>query len=666
MAIVDEFGNPLGDPSKNRPKSSNRKSSSLTKGARPFTRFIGSNGPEGDVHSSPGAAWVVTILRWDNRDTAFMAGDFIKTRRPLVIISDCIQVKVSNSKKSPTQAAELILKGGDINYATAVAPGDYIFINMLDSEKAALKVRNKAIGTSGAINDYFDGLKFVGKIASVRKNLQIIDPQDRGKKILTYRVAAHSFTEFNNKIYFNPTLTDNDGRILRFMSHLSDEFKQMINDKTFANCHEILKAFMVLFLGNKPGEGVLANSASRITPNEIYQVPNRYSSLLGRKGDRYIQTLNILMGVQEYTQGSSKRTPAAGFNPKFKNADLSVSANTKTIKETLQNIQGESVISTDLWNSVSVWSILKKYLNDTVNEMYTTLRVDPAGKVVPSFIVRQVPFTTEHYTNRSKKDDIFTRFLTLPRWQIDPAFIFSSDIGREDAARINFVQIFGQSARVDNTTATINLQNAQGNYQFDGDDIKRNGLRPLVKTSNHDLVVESREGDTKKLGFKAPLWATLIADWVFAGHLKLNGTLVSYGVVEPIAVGDNLEFDDIVYHIEQVDHLGVIDVEGKKQFRTTFSLSNGVHKNNTKNNIIYGEMDHTDSLSDLERDDRNDRLLPGVTDVQDLPGRSRVKGEEIKRTPQKSFSNGYEKKDLGKSGDSKSPIPLPKVPKDDA
>ena len=655
MGFLDEFGNPLGDAFKNVAKSAKRKLGTLTKGARPFTRFIGANGPEGDVHSSSGAAWVVTILRWDNRDTAFMSGDFIKTRSPLVIINDCIQVKISNSKKSPTQAANLILKGGDLNYLTATAPGDYIFINMLDSEKAALKVRDKAVGTRGAVNDYFDGLKFVGKITSVRKNLKVIDPQDRGRKILTYKVAAHSFTEFNNKIYFNPTLTDNDGRILRFMSHLSDEFKQMINEKTFANCHDILKAFMVLFLGNKPGDGVLKNAAASITPNEIYQVPTRYSSLLGRRGDRYIQTLSILMGVQEYNQGASNITPAKGFNPKLKNADQSVLSNVKTIKETMQKIQGESVISTDLWNSVSVWSILRKYLNETVNEMYTTLRVDPSGKIVPSFVVRQVPFTTEHYINRDKKDDIFTRFLTLPRWRIDPALLWDEDIGREDAARVNFVQIFGQSARVDNKQATINLQNARGNYQFDGDDIKRNGLRPLVKTSNHDLLSESKTGGIKAKGFKAPLWATLIADWTFAGHLKLNGVISSYGIVEPIAVGDNLEYNDIVYHIEQLDHVGFISPEGKKQFRTTISLSNGVHKNNTKSNVIYGEMDNTDSLADLERDDKNDRLLPGVGDVQDVPGRS--EGEEAgKRTPQKSFNNNFENKNLGKSGDSKNPI----------
>ena len=656
MEKRDGFGNPLGDSSKNRPKSSKKKKPSISRSVRPFTRFIGSNGPEGDVHSSPGAAWVVTIVRWDNRDTAFMSGEFIKTRKPLVIVNDCINVKVSNSKNSPTQAAELVLKGGDINYSTAVAPGDYIFINMVDSEKVAMKVRGKALGTKGAINDYFDGLKFVGKIASVRKNLQVVDPNDTGKKVLTYRIAAHSFTEFNNKIYFNPTLTDNDGRLLRYLSHLSDEFNQMVGDKLLSNCHEILKAFIVLFLGNKPGDGVLKNSTAKITPNEIYEVPNRYSSLLNRTGNRYINNINVLMGVQEYVVGSNNRKPGKGFNPKFKELFQTLKANLRTIKETTKPIQGESVIATDLWNNVSVWSIFKKYLNETINEMYTTLRVSPTNDIIPTFVVRQIPFTTEHYTNRSKKDDINTRFLTLPRWKIDPALIFSSNIGREDAARINFVQVFGQYARADSQTLYINAQNAKGNYQLDGDDIKRNGLRPLIKTSNNDLI--------SGLGFKAPLWATLVADWVFAGHLKLNGSITCYGIVEPIAVGDNLEFDDIVYHIEQIDHFGVISPDGKKQFRTTISLSNGIHKNNTKENVIYGEMENTDSFTDIFRDSKNDRLLPGVTDVQDIPGRNG--GEEINRvikskpfgaTKEESFSKNYEKKELGKGGDSKNATP---------
>ena len=81
MGFIDELGNPLGVA-----KSLLKR---LSVGPKPFVRTIAPNGPDEAIHSSPGAAAVITILRWDNRDTVFLTGDFIKIRRFLVIIYDC-------------------------------------------------------------------------------------------------------------------------------------------------------------------------------------------------------------------------------------------------------------------------------------------------------------------------------------------------------------------------------------------------------------------------------------------------------------------------------------------------------------------------------------------------------------------------------------------------
>ena len=91
-----------------------------------------------DSHqTSPG--YVLTIVRWSNRDTlnynSPLSPSTFDTRRPLTVINDAITVTVSNTKAglSPTMTA--ILKGGDLNYKTAVHAGDYIFVNMLNWEK---------------------------------------------------------------------------------------------------------------------------------------------------------------------------------------------------------------------------------------------------------------------------------------------------------------------------------------------------------------------------------------------------------------------------------------------------------------------------------------------------------------------------------------------------
>jgi hypothetical protein len=44
-----------------------------------------------------------------------------------------------------------------------------------------------------------------------------------------------------------------------------------------------------------------------------------------------------------------------------------------------------------------LWSVLQQFLNPTVNEMYTCLRVNKDNRVVPTLVVRQIPFTTEAF-----------------------------------------------------------------------------------------------------------------------------------------------------------------------------------------------------------------------------------------------------------------------------
>ena len=244
--------------------------------------------------------------------------------------------------------------------------------------------------------------------------------------------------------------------------------------------------------------------------------------------------------------------------------------------------------------------------------------------------MRQKPFNTEHYDNFAKGDVTeHTKFLTLPRWRISPDLITNLNIGRSDNGRINFCQVFTRSLSVDSNFDQA-AQIRAGNFVEDKDDIIRNGRKPFVASCNYDYAGSDTEHRARK-------WARLVADWVFNGHLKMNGTIESVGIEDPICVGDNLELDNIVYHIETIAHNMTISADGFNSFRTSLNLSMGVSKDSTASVPVYAEMDHTDSYTRRKDDYEHEKILPGFSDTQDLPSRSL--GEEVKETRQATFTN---------------------------
>jgi hypothetical protein len=269
-----------------------------------------------------------------------------------------------------------------------------------------------------------------------------------------------------------------------------------------------------------------------------------------------------------------------------------------------------------------------------LNESYTCYRLAPDGNVYPSIVVRQKPFNNRHYESFADKVAIHTKFLDLPRWRISPDLITSLNIGRSDSGRINFVQVFSRSLSIDenfNQAAQIDAEN----FYEDKDDIIRHGRKPYIVNCNYDYPGSDSE-------LRAREWALLVADWVLNGHLKMNGRIQTIGIEEPICIGDNLELDDIVYHIESIGHNMSIAPNGAKMFRTNLSLSMGISEKSTKSIPVYAEMDHTDTKKRREEDFAKERgkMLPGFSDTQDLPdSKSRKRGEEVQETEQATFTN---------------------------
>ena len=603
-----------------------------------------------DSHqTSPGC--VLTFIRRENRLPKYYKHVDPKTsKKPLVVDNDCVEVSVTRSKGGVTKSMTAVLLSGEINYSTAVHSGDFVFVNILnwaegtDNTVTCQTVAKKAANLR-PINEFNDGFKGFFKIQSVRE--QLIRQPD-GKLRLYYTIIAHAFTEFNNIMYFNQYMLEPNApnNQFLFIQRLNSSFSSVVSKQNVLNLQKIMSLLYKSCLGEGISqEGRFSKAGILKSGNDQFLIPYQIGRLLGLISGqtplKVADTYNFLMGIQQYTSNSSGSTSLSkGFNPIVNNSD-------GRIYETPYNVEGASLLQAEYWNQKQVWSIFKQYTNEVVNELYTCFRVSPDNdRVMPTVVFRQKPFTNEDYLNRFKMaenktedgtDTVVTKFLSLPRWKISPEMVLSSNLGCDEAARINFVQVFGRKTLLNDDQAinsNISQQIASGNYDYDIDDIVMNGLRPLIVTSDFDFVL-SKEGNVKD--HRAIKWTKLLADWVFGGHLKQTGTINCVGIQDPIAEGDNLEFNGNVYHIENITDTFTQAAEGNRSFRTTIAVSNGISKESDENFTIYPNMEFSESYPLKLDDSKNNQILPGYSDTQD--GSNRDKGEID--TQKEKFTKSY-------------------------
>ena len=606
-----------------------------------FIKDIGAN--DSDSHqTSP--AYMLTFLRWSERDTVNFSNkntadySFLNTRPPLVVVSDCINLNVSSSKSSHIHQASMILLGGDINYATAVAPGDFVFINMLDSDEKLFgsgRGPNNAdpdslyTRASGAkqINGAHDGFKGVFKIHAVRK---IFQTTPEGVKTLHYQITAAAFTEFNQVVYFNPYITfagqQDQQRATDTLNRLATaEWAE--RTKVVNNLGSAFIGLIGFLIGNGFDEDYAPQKKEVVKNfNQSFLMPTKATSLMGlrSKSARPITAsmfFNYFVGIQKYNK-AEKATLSKGLNPSY--------TTDGTYFRSKEDPPGVTILQAEPWAQVTAWSILQQYSNSLLNEMYTSFKLTPNNKVMPCVVFRQKPFTSSSF--KKENSTSVTEFLSLPRWNLNANIIYTMSLGRDEVARVNFVHIVTKTRNVDLQSEAAQ-QASVGAQRMNSDDIMRNGLRPFIASCDFDFP-----SDDNKRNNAIP-WNKLVYDWLANGHLKENGTVQTVGIEEPIAVGDNCQIDNTVYHIEGIDHVMQINAAGSKNFQTTIKLSYGVDAREDRKdyNPIYPEMQFTDAFK-YRRDNFNngDKSLPGFSDSQDVFGRS--SGEEVKETKERAFS----------------------------
>jgi hypothetical protein len=99
-------------------------------------------------------------------------------------------------------------------------------------------------------------------------------------------------------------------------------------------------------------------------------------------------------------------------------------------------------------------------------------------------------------------------------------------------------------------------------------------------------------------------WMDLLADFIVGGHMVFTGSLTTVGITAPICIGDNIEWDGIVFQIETITHSCSIDASGKKIFLSSFALTHGINAIPPNGDLgVYAGID-----SELDRD-----FEPGLT-----------------------------------------------------
>ena len=579
-----------------------------------------------DSHqTSPG--YVIAFLPFYYRDTYHKRSQFedvstteksLQIQKPIVIVNDAVNISITNSKADPMDTAEVQLLSGDVNYSAAIAPGDHALIWLVNNQDDFYRISNDILNRRANLNGERSGLKFVGKVNSVRQIMQI-QPND-GKKMYRHVITMVGFSEFQTQVYFNellsPVIQTGDGLTanLQFFAQVSDQYQNLfksIKDDARLPTEKLITFFVDVFMGPGPKNAAkLVDDRLEQTPNASFLVPTeiaRYLGLaLGAKADKslgfqYSDILHRIFGLQNYSDSMFPIFSSGGRTNYFK----------------CKPLKGGTLLPPANFNNTTLWSLLTQFMNPALNELYTTLKYIPAkGGIYPTLVLRQLPFSTKYLAKNPKyNSDQITLFSNLPRWKLAPTYpILNYNLGTTDAERFNFFQVYTNSIADNDQQRAMQVQLVSGNVQLDLADIIRSGPRIHTTTSDTEAAIQS-DGTVRPSAINE--WAEIIADCFVNGHLRMNGTIVLAGIQDAISVGDNFEFDGKLFHIEGIEHrYSAEPTRGIKSFTTTLMLTRGYYIN------ANGELDYMSSQS-TQREYQPDQELPGYTDeeryVNDVP-----------------------------------------------
>lgn len=557
--------------------------------------------------------WVIAVIRFQNPVTysrskngsfSTLFGDAVKTRgKPLIIMDDCVQISVQNTKANHLTNFNAVLMPGPINYLAEIMPGDWVAVWMMNDRKTADVVIEK-IRNGQPANGFMSGLKFLGRAHAPRK--QIIQDPGTGMRQARYTLSGTGFGEFDSTLFYEPHLAEKIPQLGRYFAKLGVAINDIIRSNGQGiDVNKAIVTYLDLLLGKGvpqnlglPGGDIRLKSTAGLEAGYSYILPAEVGSLIGKTQKTkaggilaYSDILEVLYGVQAYSDPEISTDEKALIDG---DPDVTISdvQNGQLFNPTgargpgSRRFTGIEMLGTFLptvpqFTNKSVWSILNTYLNSAVNEMFTCLRVNGTGEVVPTLVVRQLPFTTP----LGDPGIPTTPFHDLPRWKIHPILAKRVDYGRSDSLRINFIHVYGDSGP--DKTNLVARQIIDSPPARDDLDIARSGLRPYMQSVNCHTTDIRTKGPEK--------WIALLSDFLMGQHMTFTGTIDLVGIQAPICVGDNLEFDDVLFHIEAITHSCSISPDGRKTFTTSVQLSHGVRASASLDDLhLYAGIEDED------------------------------------------------------------------------
>lgn len=593
----------------------------------------------------------VTYQRTQKGSFSTLFPDAVKVRgKTLIITSDAIQVQTSQTKGNHLTQMSATLLPGEVNYLSEILPGDYVLVWMLQEQERAADIVSR-IRDGRACNKFMDGLKFMGRVQSLTKNLTQ-DPG--GARTVRYSLSSVGFSEFDATFYYNQYLAENVTSISRWMGRVTRSFNQLI-----ANGQIDVNKAIPFFVDLLFGRGIPSNmgrgnpdpalkSTAGLEGEYSYILPQEVGALIGKTVSSksggclaVADTLELQTGVQTYDRNRTlsdyevsvidENNPDTYSNDKAKAVIFTPDgAASGSRRDTGTDMMGRFLPQRPQLENQSVWSILNHYLNPAANEMFTALRTNGDGRIVPTLTVRQLPFSSTLVNVPFP----VTRFLDLPRWKAHPILVRAASVGRSDALRFNFVQVLGV-APLPSGKSSLTPQTVRNPPFRDDLDIARSGLR------NYSTTIQCAIEDVKqKVGTgestAASAWMNLLSDILMGQHMTLTGSVTMVGIQAPICIGDNLEWDGVVFHIEAVTHAGQISSDGKKTWSTTVSVTHGVRSNpGTSDDIgIYAGIKTQDQMSfnpPLTDEDRGDlgNSESEPAGAEDILAKRRAAGDKL-------------------------------------
>lgn len=542
--------------------------------------------------------WIVKVVRYQTPLTSsktrlanrssFDTGDVSQdetgfqitgTKRPLIITSSCIQMDITSSKTSYVQNLNAVLKPGRVEFLSAIMPGDWCMAWIVHSREKYRELLRKLRENEPA-NAFDDGLKFVGRVHDIRKT---INQSPTGPRTTQYNLSCTGFSELDSSVFFDPALARKENYIARFLADMNIAMASIYtmaaedsNGTGGISVNKVIPAFLEAFLGKGiSGIGVQSGGLDLATGAAVaskeapysYVVPNEIANTLGvQKASKgsiycYADILSVIQGLQKY---QFEEFPQM-FWPTGTLNDIARGGLRRTRHVTSFPLKGLFLPTPTSFNGKSVWNLLNEYLNPAINEMYTAVKYTPSGRIMPTLVVRQLPFSSPILNQ--KLGEQVTAYHELPRWVGDDLLIRGLDVGRSDGSRVNYVHIYAQPNK---RTLVSNqaYQIVQWPPIADQADIKRHGLRPHMG----NIQAAATDNETGGPGF----WMQIKSDILLGQHMMLTGTASMVGVQAPIVPGDNFEYDGILYHIETVNHRVQIQEGGQKSFTTQLSLTHGM------------------------------------------------------------------------------------------